>query len=289
MLIIGTFAYPIFFTAQNAIMKKNYPDNLRGRVFGLIYSFSGFLTIMVSLFLGRFYDFFKTYILFAYLIGGIAGFLSNYFMAQIEEKMSSEEILHLSRPIDILKTRKDFLFFEASFFSYGSGFMMMLPLLPLFLVDYLKVSYSEASMMNGLFYQGAIVLSSWIIGRMIDSFNPLKFVKAGFFLLIFYPIFMLFTKGVSFAYFVYAYYGISLAIVNVSWYLAPLSFCRVKEEGSTFMGIHVALAGVRSFIAFPLGTYLFHITNSFIVPFLIASTLFFIGFIIVPTKTQNVV
>ncbi len=164
--------------------------------------------------------------------------------------------------------------------------MMMLPLLPLFLVDHLKVNYTQASFLNGFFYQGMIVLFSWAVGRLSDSINPLKLAKIGFLFLFFYPLLLSFTNSISYTCFVYAFYGLSMAIVNVTWYLAPLTFCRKPEEASSFMAVHVALAGVRAFIAFPLGTILYSLSESFSLPFFVSSCLFFIGFLIMPLKKQ---
>jgi MFS family permease len=287
LAMIASCSWPIFYIAQNAILKKNYPDYVRGRIFGFVYSFSGFMAIIVALSLGKFYDHFKNLILFSYIFAGICGFLSNYFMSKIRERMGKEEEQILTKPLEILKKRKDYLIFQISFFFYGTAYMMMLPLLPIFLVDHLKVNYTQASFLNGLFFQGMMVFASFIVGRMMDFVNPLKFVKLGFFCLFLYPIFLSFAKGVSYAYFVYGFYGVSMAIVNVAWYLAPIVFVRAKGEAASFMALHVALAGVRAFIAFPLGTSLYYLTHSFMIPFYVASLLFFLGFLIAPLKTEN--
>lgn len=284
---ITSASYPIFFTAQNAILKENYPESKRGRLFGLIYSFSGFIAILTSLSLGYIYDFFKNSIVYVYPVAAMCGFLSCYLLSRIEEKEKSTGENFLVNPFEILKKDKKFRQFEISFFSYGTGFMMMLPLLPLFLVDHLKVNYSQASFLNGFFYQGMIVLFSWLIGRLSDSINPLNLTKVGFLFLFFYPLSLSVTNSVVFAYFAYAWYGISMAIVNVSWYLAPLTFCKKAEEASSFMAVHVALAGVRAFIAFPLGTTLYSISGSFYLPFFISSFLFFIGFVIMPLRNKK--
>mgnify|MGYP005841543605 CR=1 FL=1 len=284
---ITSASYPIFFTAQNAIIKENYPESKRGRLFGLIYSFSGFIAIVTSLSLGYIYDFFKNSIVYVYPVAGLCGFLSCYLLSRVVEKEKSTNKSFLVNPFEILKKEKKFRLFEISFFSYGTGFMMMLPLLPLFLVDHLKVSYSQASFLNGFFFQGMIVLFSWIIGRLSDSINPLILTKGGFLFLVFYPLSLSMANSVVVAYFVYAWYGISMAIVNVTWYLSPLTFCRISEEASSFMAVHVALAGVRAFIAFPLGTTLYSISGSFYLPFFISSLLFFIGFLTMPLKNKS--
>ncbi|MCX7830697.1 MAG: MFS transporter [Acidobacteria bacterium] len=281
---VASASWPVFFTAQNAILKENYPETKRGKLFGIIYSFSGFVAILTSLSLGHTYDFLKKSIVYAYPLAAICGFLSCFLLSRVNENLSEKEENLLTNPFEILKKERKFRQFEISFFSYGTGFMMMLPLLPLFLVDHLKVSYTQASFLNGFFYQGMIVLFSWMIGRLSDTINPLKLAKLGFLFLVFYPLSLSLAKSFLFACFVYTWYGLCMAIVNVTWYLAPLTFCRKPEEASSFMAVHVALAGVRAFIAFPLGTALYSLTGNFYIPFSISAFFFFIGFLIMPLK-----
>ncbi|NMB98896.1 MAG: MFS transporter [Thermoanaerobaculaceae bacterium] len=286
---VASASYPIFFTAQNAILKQNYPESKRGRLFGIIYSFSGFVAILTSLSLGHTYDFLNNSIVYVYPVAAICGFLSCFLLSRVEENSENKDDNDnlLTNPFEILKKEKKFRQFEISFFSYGTGFMMMLPLLPLFLVDHLKVSYTQASFLNGFFYQGMIVLFSWMIGRLSDTINPLKLAKLGFLFLVFYPLSLSIANSVFYAYFVYAWYGICMAIVNVTWYLAPLTFCRKPEEASSFMAVHVALAGTRAFIAFPLGTTLYALTNNFYIPFIVSSIFFLVGFLIMPEKAKG--
>jgi MFS family permease len=284
---IASISYPLFFTAQNAILKSNYGEGNRGKLFGLVYSFSGLMAIFSSLTVGRIYDLFPDSPSVIYPLAALAGFASCVLMSGIrEEGINKKEPTTLVKPLDILKKRPDFRKFEISYFFYGTGFMMMLPLLPLYLVDHLKVTYSQASFLNGLFYQGMIVIFSWFMGRLTDRVHPLYLNKAGFAALVFYPLSLSLAAGVLFAYPAYAWYGISMAVVNVSWYLAPLTFCHAREEASSFGALHVALAGVRAFIAFPLGTFLYSVSGTFWVPFLTSSSLFLVSSMIIPSPDK---
>jgi MFS family permease len=283
---VAAISYPIFFTGQNAILKENYGDKIRGRLFGIIYSFSGFIAILTSLSIGKLYDVYPDSPSIIYPFAAVMGFLSCFFFAKIKGKISVGEKNPLINPLEILRKRPDFRRFEISYFLYGTGFMMMLPLLPLYLVDHLKVTYSQASFLNGLFYQGMIVIFSWFMGRSADRIHALHLNRAGFIGLILYPILLAVAPSVFWAYPAYAWYGISMAVVNVTWYLAPLTFCRMKEEATSFVALHVALAGVRSFIAFPLGTLLYSVSGTFTVPFLTASLLFLISTFVLPTPAK---
>lgn len=287
LVCVASVSYPLFFSAQNAILKSNYGEGNRGKLFGLVYSFSGLMAIFSSLTVGRIYDVFPNSPSLVYPIAGVAGLISCFLMSGIrEEGELKKEPTTLVKPLEILKKRPDFRKFEISYFLYGIGFMMMLPLLPLYLVDRLKVTYSQASFLNGLFYQGMIVVFSWFMGRLTDKIHPLHLNRVGFTALVFYPVSLSLAASVLFAYPAYAWYGISMAIVNVSWYLAPLTFCHAKEEASSFGALHVALAGVRAFIAFPLGTFLYSVTGTFWVPFLTASSLFLISSLILPQPAK---
>lgn len=287
LVSIASISYPLFFSAQNAILKSNYGEGNRGRLFGLVYSFSGLMAIFTSLTVGRLYDVFPSAPSFVYPIAAAAGFISCFLMSRIKESGELKEgAATLVRPLEILRKRPDFRQFEISYFLYGIGFMMMLPLLPLYLVDHLRVSYSQASFLNGFFYQGMIVLFSWFMGRLTDKIHPLHLNRVGFAALIFYPVSLSLVSVVAFAYPAYGWYGISMAVVNVSWYLAPLTFCHAKEEASSFGALHVALAGVRSFIAFPLGTLLYSLTGTFWVPFLTASSLFLVSSLVIPSPDK---
>jgi hypothetical protein len=280
----AAISYPLFFTSQNVILKENYGEGVRGRLFGIVYSFSGLIAIITSLSAGRLYDAFPFAPSIVYPAGALAGMLSCVVLSRIKgrRKSAGEMIQPLVKPLEILRKRPDFRQFEISYFLYGIGFMMMLPLLPLYLVDHLKVTYSQASFLNGLFYQGMIVIFSWFMGRSMDRVHPLHLNRIGFYGLIFYPLSLALATTVIFAYPSYAWYGLSMAVVNVSWYLTPLTFCNIREEASSFMALHVALAGVRAFIAFPLGTLLYSLTGTFTIPFLVASFLFLLGALILP-------
>ena len=79
-----------------------------------------------------------------------------------------------------LKRDKTFLAFEGCFMLYGIGFLALQPVLPIFLVDEIGVSYSEVALARNAIFWTVMVLASPIMGRIGDRLGILRLGALGF-------------------------------------------------------------------------------------------------------------
>ena len=95
------------------------------------------------------------------------------------------------------------------------AYMMLQPVIPIFLVRELKVDYSEASHAKGLlFYLLMVAFLPWA-GRLNDRIGSLKVATAAFLVLTLFPALLFFAHGIGTVYLAYAAFGIAMAGVNV--------------------------------------------------------------------------
>jgi hypothetical protein len=87
----------------------------------------------------------------------------------------------------ILERDRTFRRYETAFMCYGMAFMMLQPVIPVFLVEVLHVDYSQASNARGLIFYSMMVLFSPVFGRMLDRSDPVKLSAFAFLLLALFP------------------------------------------------------------------------------------------------------
>ena len=85
-------------------------------------------------------------------------------------------LVHHASPLEVLRKDKLFLAFEVAFMIYGIGFLSLQPVLPLYLVDEMHVSYTQVALARGVIFWVAMVLSSLLVGRLADKIGILRAV-----------------------------------------------------------------------------------------------------------------
>jgi hypothetical protein len=164
----------------------------------------------------------------------------------------------LSNMYKLLVKRPDFLRFEISFMLYGTAFMMVLPVVPLFLVDDLKFSYSQIGMARGMVTQLVMIAGVPFFGRIFDRTTPHRMAVWVFASLAVYPLALLMAlplQGVwrsAAVYFAYAWFGFSMSGLTVIWSLSSMRFSAGEDSG-IFQSVHVAATSLRACYAPLLG------------------------------------
>jgi MFS family permease len=156
----------------------------------------------------------------------------------------------------LLRDDRDFRHFEAAFFLYGCAFMIMVPILPVYIVDLAQMDYVEASVGAGVLFPAAAIALSTYWARKLDRATPSRLCTQVFVLLALFPLLLLLgpslaVLGMPMAYTVYlsyAVYGIGMSGLGIAWNLAPLSFAG-SRDATSYTGAHVTLTGVRGAIA----------------------------------------
>jgi predicted MFS family arabinose efflux permease len=177
--------------------------------------------------------------------------------------------------LTLLKENKPFAAFERSFSIYGMGFIMMQPIIPIYLVDKLNLSYTNNFLAKGVLSQVGLLLLSPMIGKIHDRMHPFKFISRSFALLMVFPLLFVVSSlwagssiiPVIIVFVAYFIFGVAMTAVNVSWNMSSIFFAG-KEDASIYQSVHVTMTGIRGLIAPILGftlLKLFNITAVFVV------------------------
>ncbi|HNT28180.1 MAG TPA: MFS transporter, partial [bacterium] len=177
-----------------------------------------------------------------------------------------------------LRENAPFRRFEAAFFTYGSGFMVVLPAMPILLVDHLNLSYSVVSFGRGVMSAIFLIIFTPLLGRVLDRRDPVFLSMVSFFTLIAYPTLLIaawFLRGAAepLFYLSFAAFGIAMAGVTLTWNVGPMYFAATPQEIPRLMSVHVTLTGLRGLLVPILGYFLLKI--GVLAPFVASAGFFF--------------
>jgi len=279
-LILLTLLYAsnsIIIPAQNHIYQKNIDASRRAKVYGYTISLGMFVSVAITFIGGRLLDTqagFHRWILFA---TGIAGFISCMFLSRVRikedrpcedrEPLPWRQALTdpIRRSVKLLRENKPFASFERSFSIYGMGFIMMTPVIPIYLVDTLKLSYTANFLSKGILSQAGMLFLSPVLGKLHDRLHPFRFISLSFGTLMFFPLLIivssLFTTSVTLStivvFIAYAVFGVAMAGINMAWNMSSIFFAG-KDDAAMYQSVHVTMTGIRGLIAPVLGLGLMH-------------------------------
>jgi len=270
-LVILMFSFNALMSpALNTIYQTNFTHKNRGIAFGFMSSLIILISLIATYITGKLLDVNETYFRYFFVIAAIFGTIGAIIMARIrinknkrsDKAFPNKKQLLLSpvkRSIEVLKKNKDFACFERNYFVYGIGFMVILPAIPKYLVDYLQMDYSQTFLAKGVLSQLGILLLAPLAGKLFSRINPMKFNAITFGLLSLYPLILLissfFIGQVYTNYLVYLafiVFGIAMAGVFISWNISSIYFAG-NEDVAMYQGLHVTLTGIRGLFAPFLG------------------------------------
>jgi len=142
--------------------------------------------------------------------------------------------------------------------TYGVAFMLLMPVVPLYLVDDLKLSYSTIGLARGALMQVAMIPAMPIFGRIFDRSTPHRMGAWIFALLVFYPLLLLAagktdgTLRTALVYAAFGWFGVVMSGLSVIWSLSSIRFAAGEDVG-IYQSVHVAATGVRGLVAPLLG------------------------------------
>ncbi len=273
--------------AQNSIYQRNINPSRRARVFGIIQSVGIAVSVVITFVAGRLLDVREESFRLILVVTGIVGFLSAAVLAmiRIQEPLGQRDCqpLHWKRvlfepvtgTLKLLRENKAFAAFERSFSIYGMGFIMMQPIIPIYLVDKLQLTYTANFLAKGIVSQLGMLFLSPLIGKLHDRMHPFRFMAAAFGLLMFFPLLFVVSSLVQgeavlpvvIVFVAYLVFGIAMAGVNITWNMGSIFFAG-DEDASIYQSVHVTMTGIRGLIAPVLGfavLKLFSLTMVFVV------------------------
>ncbi len=166
--------------------------------------------------------------------------------------------------IKLMKDRPDFAHFQFIFMFGGLGLMIMQPVLPVFTLEVLHLSYTKLviaiSMCKGIGF--ALTTRTW--AAYFNKMNIYFLTCLMCFLAALFPVFLM-TASIHWlwVYVAYLIYGGMQAGSELCWNLSGPRFAK-HENSSAFTGVNVVLVGLRGCVGPSLGAYLGVLTNSYI-------------------------
>jgi hypothetical protein len=262
--------------AQNSIYQRNIDSGRRAKLFGYATSLSLLVTVGFTFWAGRMLDAREDYFRVILAITAGAGLIASVILSRIKirdraskpDNVNQPLHMTMSNPIhsslQLLKDDKPFAAFERNFSIYGMGFIMIQPVLPIFLVDMLKLSYTGNFIAKGVIAQIPILLLSPYLGKWHDKLHPFRFITVFFGLLALFPALIIASAltlqtpwlAETLAYLAFAMFGLAMAGVNIAWNMGSIFFAG-KHDAGVYQSVHVTMTGIRGVIAPLLGLLLY--------------------------------
>jgi len=271
--------------AQNSIYQQNLNAEKRGKTFGYIISIATLIAMIASFAAGKILDYDESWFRYIIVAAGVAGFISSGILSFIKIKKGKGELQQtkqqltfkdlavtpMIRTFELLKRNREFARFQRNFTLYGMGFIMTVPVIPLFLVENLKLTYSTSFLAKAIISQLGLLFLSPFIGKLHDLWHPhrftcISFAISGFECFFFVSFYFAPTQGIAIALVFLAYFifGIAMAGVNLAWNMSSIYFAG-KEDASMYQSVHVTMTGFRGLLAPLLGLIILRLFNIYAV------------------------
>jgi dolichol kinase len=195
---------------------------------------------------------------------------------QTARQSALRDVLHevwspIAHMRQVLREDRVFARYEGAYMTYGAGWMIGYALLPIIATDKLNLSYEQIARSTHVAYLLALVACLYPAAIALDKFGAVRSTGISFFLLLFYPVGLIFARNETDLIIVSVCYGIAHAGASVGWMLGPVSLAPSPEKVPAYVAIHATLVGLRGAIFQFLGVALYRLTDSFTLPLVIAS------------------
>ena len=184
MIVVFSFN-SLISPAQNIILQNKFRPHNRGIIFGYTASIITIVMILITYISGKYLDINENYFRIFFAFVAVMGFFSMLFLALI--KIDKESLPHepisfgkifvqpITRMFELLKNDKNFASFQITFFIYGFAYMILLPAIPKYLVDYIGLDYSKTFIGKAILSQLGILILAPLAGKIHDKKSPPHF------------------------------------------------------------------------------------------------------------------
>lgn len=269
------------------LLKRFYPDHVRGRAFGIVSVATIASSIAAAAGIGRWLDAdpqaFRIYMPLAALVQGAGILLLMRLVGRCPPAPAEPRaagplwravvgpLAHLRR---VLAADRVFFHYEVAFMTYGVGWMICNALLPLLVERNLALDYAEFSQTTLVATNLAMLVLLVPMGWLLDRLGAARTCALAFALLCIYPLGLLFAAQPLHVAAASAMYGVAMAGVHMGWMLGPVTLAPSAERVPEYVAIHTTLVGLRGIVAQGLGMALYKLSGSFAAPLLIAAGAF---------------
>jgi MFS family permease len=252
---------------RNALMRANYPLEIRGRFYGMITSVTVLSAMAAALFAGRLIDGDARWARIVFPSAAVLGLVAHLVLARIRwrhEGSGAEPAPADGEPIwqsvragwssmwKTLRADRNFRDFEINFILYGTGLLAGVPLIVAYAEGPLGLSTKEWSLADRFVLPMSQLLLLPLVGRLSDKIGVVRVMAIAFGFVAAFFVAMLFVRDGASLTAAYVLYGICMAGVNVAWALGPLLLAPAGEAHH-YGSIHMAMVGIRSVIGPLLG------------------------------------
>lgn len=270
-LLIGASTLYMLFSragipAWMEILKVNLPDRVREKSFSFGSALGYAEGVLIAIGIGSLLDksviSWKIFFGGAILLGIVALVIQAFVpMGEAKEVIAKPQRLSLKesflRPwmdcYELMKKRSDFRNFQWAFMVGGFGLMVIQPVIPIFFMETLQISFRDLMIAYSICKGLGFVLTSSLWSRALSHFRVgtfTAFVLTGFAL---FP--LLIIAAIAHQYWIYvAYfvYGIAQAGSHLIWHLSGPLFAE-GEKSSRYSGVNIVMVGIRGTLGPPLG------------------------------------
>lgn len=312
---ISAYLDSMLLSIWNIAFKHNYTERNRSRLYSYAQAFQTAMVLIVTTLFGYYLDLDNSIYKLMFPLAGVFGIIVYYNLAKMislseddyigkTQKMKKHISLKLFKDIialpyrntvRIFKNNPAFMRFEIYFFLYGMAFMVLSPVIPVFLVDNLGLSYTPISLAKGMVFHGALILFTPLMGRFHGKGNPNKFCAFVFSVLAVFPLMLITAKYFtapqmvigkdSIVYASFFVFGFAMSGVTIAWALSSIYYAP-KSEVSNYQALHITLTGVRGLFSPALG-YLVMKIFAIEYSFYLSAFLFLLGGILMYKESKR--
>jgi MFS family permease len=280
-------------TVRTSIWSQNYPDACRALITGRLQSLRMIVALFATTSLSLAFNQHPEYYRFAYPIAGLIGFASLWPLRRLRVRQESRRlrdfrIAHAGQPassswtgllrgmrdsVAILRRDRNFARYCTAQFYLGSAAFMVEPVLAVLLTKKLKLDYFSSSGILDLIPNVVALLAIPLWSRMFDRIGVLRFrvVSSCYWfastILATVAVFTLesgWTGAAALGMVVLIaariVQGVGQGGGTIAWNLGHLHFAG-RHEADLYMGIHVALTGLRGIVMPFVGVAIFSVAG----------------------------
>lgn len=248
------------------ILKLNVPEESRGKIFAYTQAFGymggGILPILLGWALDGYFQAWRWIFPLAAGLGLSAlCFQLRMIIPQVQQSFPTHQphfLAHLVQPWknawNLLVHRGDFRRFQIGFMLSGCGLMIMQPVLPVFFVDHLQLSYTELAIALTLCKGIGFAFASPWWSKWIHQMNIYRLSSWVAALACIFPMCLMLAKfQLLWLYLAYLSYGVMQAGSELTWNMSGPIFAK-DEDSSIFSGVNVVTVGLRGLFVPAMGT-----------------------------------
>jgi MFS family permease len=269
---------PLIWPVLNLFTKANYKPERFGKLFGWNLTATQITTVAATFIFGLLLEWDSDTYRYVFPVIGILSLTGIWMMIRIPiteelenpKKTNTVRLKHtLANSFHIFKANPAFARFQLAMMAYGMGFLMSLAVVTLYLGDYFKLSYNDASLYKNIPIFMGIVLLPALSGHM-DRRDPRRLAifsylghglfflglilahtfAAGSELLGYRIVYMLLLA--------YLCQGVYVTLMALVWGIGS-SYFAPAHEAARYHSLHITLTGIRGLIAPPIGVLLYKI------------------------------